>query len=281
MALTRSAAGDVEVAVLVHRVVERRLRARRPVQIGRGRRPDDGRVAGDAVRRQVGHLFHDLVRIFGRSQVRAQAPLAVVVADEAEADQEDEASEPVAPQDSCSACGQKIRRVAFFSSGTMGFRTVSRGEHAADDSAAGSSRSVVDEGQHSPGRVPQFFWGVESDVGTGGGPDGRVGHALDQLERDHAPRLADVRDVQEAQDVAQQPQQQYLEVGTKNSRSSNPLVNQATDLDVTHSPNQWEAEEVGEDFRDVVHHRRHAEHCRRAAVVLQMEVCFTALCFKC
>lgn len=73
-------------------------------QVGRGGGAHDGRVAGDAVRRQVRHLLGDVVRVLGRSQVGRQAPAALVEAHQHEDGEHDDGSETVAAQHRSRSC---------------------------------------------------------------------------------------------------------------------------------------------------------------------------------
>ncbi len=68
------------------------------IQIGSGSGADDGRVARDPVRCQMGHFRCNLVRIFGWSQIGGQSFASVVETDEAKSDEHKDAGEPVATQ---------------------------------------------------------------------------------------------------------------------------------------------------------------------------------------
>ena len=91
-----------------------------------------------------------------------------------------------------------------------GISTIISRKDAAENGAASTPGSVVDEREDALGRNAQFRRSVVSDVGASGRPDGGVSHTLDQLERNHSPRFADVRNVEEAQDAAQQTKTQHL-----------------------------------------------------------------------
>ena len=68
------------------------------VQIYVGRVANDGRVAGNSVRGQVGHFLGHLMRIVGRGEISAEALVPLVKVQRYERNENDDASEPVTAQ---------------------------------------------------------------------------------------------------------------------------------------------------------------------------------------
>jgi hypothetical protein len=101
--------------------------------------------------------------------------------------------------------------------------TVISGKESTENGSASASSSVVNKRQNSLSGNAQFRWCIVGDVGASGGPDGGVSHTLDQFEWNDAPGFADVGNVKETQDAAEQTQTQHLDGANKRILFHQPL----------------------------------------------------------
>ena len=148
-------------------------------------------IAWNSVRCQMRHFLSDLMRIFSRSQVGRESFVTVIETDYGEADEYKDAAKAIATQD--------------------GSRSVTSRKDATKYGTASTTSSIVNERQDSLGGRAQFGWCIVGDVRASSSPNGRMSHTLDQLEGNHAPRFANVRNVEEAQHIAQQTQGKNLQ----------------------------------------------------------------------
>lgn len=120
--------------------------------------------------------------ILGNRDIRNKALLLAIEVDKDEESKDEEAGYAVPAEGSSS--------------------TVIGDEHATNDGAATTSETMVDALQDTLGRGPQMLWCIMGYVGAGSRPHRRMGDALHQLEGQHHPRIGQIRDVQEAQNIA-------------------------------------------------------------------------------
>lgn len=83
-------------------------------------------------------------------------------------------------------------------------------QHAAEDGSAAAAQAVVDALQHALRGRAHVRRGVVRYVRATGCPHGGVRDALHELEGQHPPGVSQPRDVEEAQDVADQAEAQNL-----------------------------------------------------------------------